>query len=290
MIGHHQRVGGIAGELEAGEPAGLVGGQLQRLHFGGDRHVHADEAGLHRHFAQLVERRQALGDEEALRMAVVAAAPVRHRGDRQHLDHDAVFALQPVLQRRQKIVAAEKLAEGFGLFLDRGEMVRAALENLAHLVDRQAGGGDRRPALARQQVRQIRQTLRLLAIGAVELDDGGRRIGRAFGELDQFLVARQFAGQQRIGKRPRAGRRPRRRLALQFVRLDLEDRGELEDELHRQRPLVALDQVEIGGRDAERLGHRRLGQALARCGSRADARPAKIFCSAIRHAFTTSLD
>ena len=30
-IGHHQRVGGIAAELEAGEPARFVGRQLQRL-------------------------------------------------------------------------------------------------------------------------------------------------------------------------------------------------------------------------------------------------------------------
>jgi hypothetical protein len=44
--------------------------------------------------------------------------------------------------------------------------------------------------------------------------------------------------------------------------INLVDRGELEDELHSERTLVALDQVEIGRRNAERLGHRRLGQAL----------------------------
>ena len=96
---------GIAAEFEAGEPAGLVGRQLQRLDLGRHRHRHADQAGFHRHLAQLVEGRQALGQEQALRMAVVAAAPVRHGGDRQHAHDDAVFALQPGLQRAEQVVA-----------------------------------------------------------------------------------------------------------------------------------------------------------------------------------------
>src|SRR5690606_38057241 len=64
------------------------------------------------------------------------------------------------------------------------------------------------------------------------------------------------------------------RLGLQLLRFDLVDGGELEDELHRQRALVALDQVEIGRRDAEPRGHRRLRQALA-VANAADARPGK---------------
>ena len=193
---------GVAGKLETGEPPRLVGRQLQRLDLGGDGDAHADQAGLHGDLAQLIERRQALGNEQTLRMAVVAAAPVGHGGDRQHAHDDAEFALQPGLQRAGKIVAGiEQRGERLGLLLDRGEMVRPPLEDLAHLVDRQAGAGQRgRPPLAGQQVGQVGQTVGLLAIGAEQLHHCGRGVGRGLGDLDQFLVARQFAGQQRVGE------------------------------------------------------------------------------------------
>ena len=42
-------------------------------------------------------------------------------------------------------------------------------------------------------------------------------------------------------------------------------------QLHGERPLVALDQIEIGRRNAQPLGHRRLGQSLADADA-ADAR------------------
>ncbi|CAH2402830.1 hypothetical protein MES5069_360022 [Mesorhizobium escarrei] len=56
------------------------------------------------------------------------------------------------------------------------------------------------------------------------------------------------------------------------MRVDLVDRRQLEDQLNRQRPLVALDEIEVGRRDAEPFGHRRLGQALGAADA-ADARP-----------------
>jgi hypothetical protein len=74
---------------------------------------------------------------------------------------------------------------------------------------------------------------------------------------------------------------PASRLTLQFVRVDLVDRGELQQQLDGQRPLVALDQVEIGRRDAERLRHGRLGQTESPLRMRRTRGPAKIFCSAI---------
>ena len=107
-------------------------------------------------------------------------------------------------------------------------MVGPALEDLAHLVDRQPRAGQRgRPALARQQLGEVGQPLGLLAIGAEQLDHRRRRVGRGLGDLDQFLVARQFAGQQRIGEHLLQRRDRAARLALQFVRVDLVDRAEL---------------------------------------------------------------
>ena len=160
-------------------------------------------------------------------------------------------------------------------------MVRTALENLVHLVDRQAGAGQcRRFALARQQLVEVGKALGLLAIGAKQLYHRGGRVGRRLGQLDQLLVARQFADKQRIGKHFLQGGDRSPRLALQFMRVDLVDRCQLEDQLNRQRPLVALDEIEVGRRDAEPFGHRRLGQALGAADA-ADARPGEDFL--IRH-------
>jgi hypothetical protein len=77
--------------------------------------------------------------------------------------------------------------------------------------------------------------------------------------------------QQRIGEDLLEACQRTAGLALQFLDINLVDRGQLENELHGERALVALDQVEIGGRDAQRLGHGRLGQALG-VADAADAR------------------
>ena len=80
-------------------------------------------------------------------------------------------------------------------------MVGPALEDLAHLVDRQPRAGERRrPPVARQQFGEVGKSVGLLAIGAEQLYHRRGRIGRRLGDLDQFLVARQFAGKQRVGE------------------------------------------------------------------------------------------
>lgn len=54
-VRHHQRMRRVTREFETPEPARLVGGKLQGLQLCADGDLHADEAGLHRNFAQLVE-------------------------------------------------------------------------------------------------------------------------------------------------------------------------------------------------------------------------------------------
>ena len=85
--------------------------------------------------------------------------------------------------------------------------------------------------------------------------------GRGIRHLDQFQVARQFARKQGIGKHLLQLGNAAAGLALQVLHVDLVDGSEAQEQLHRQRALVALDQVEIGRRDRQRLGHRGLGQA-----------------------------
>ena len=73
-------------------------------------------------------------------------------------------------------------------------MVGTALEDFAHLVDRQARARQRGGlALARQHLVEVGQALGLFAVGAEQLYHRGRSVRRGFSDLDQFLVARQFA-------------------------------------------------------------------------------------------------
>jgi len=163
-----------------------------------------------------------------------------------------------------------------------------ALEHLAHLVHRQPRARDRRAApLARQQLVEVRQALGLLAIGAEQLYHRRRRIGAA--------LATSTSSWSPEARRPEAGPRTppasgdgAARLPLKLFRVDLVDGGEPQDELHRQRALVALDQVEIGRRDAEPFGHGRLGQAAGRADA-ADARPGEYLLFGHLRIFTRSL-
>ncbi|MCY1241998.1 hypothetical protein D9M72_549340 [compost metagenome] len=64
------------------------------------------------------------------------------------------------------------------------------------------------------------------------------------------------------------------RLALQFLEVDLIDRREFQKQLDGQRPLIALDQIEVGRRDAKRFRHGRLRQRQP-VADAADAWPGK---------------
>ncbi len=128
---------------------------------------------------------------------------------------------------------------------------------------RTAGGADAvvvaRPCRASMSERSESRSARF-APGLVKLDDRQRRIGRGLGNLDDFLRSRHFAGEQRIGEHFLERRRGPARFAVQFLEIELVCRGQLQEQLHGQRTLVALDQVEIGRRNAKPFRHRGLGE------------------------------
>lgn len=78
------------------------------------------------------------------------------------------------------------------------------------------------------------------------LSHAARGIGCRLGHLHQFLITRQLARQQRIGKDLLELVETAAGLAPQLLQIDPVDACKLEKELHRQRPLVALDQVQVG--------------------------------------------
>ena len=255
---------GVACQLEAREAPRLVAPEGQRANFSGKRLAEGELRRFHRDLAQLVECRQTLREEQPHANAGRSGAASSGMCATGSMRTD-----MPCSERSHAFRAAAKVVarveagmEGFRLLLDAREIVRPALQHLAHLVDRQPGAGQRGCApLAGQERGEIREPRILLAVGAIELDHARCRVRRRFGHLDQFLVAREFAGKQRIGEDLLQRGERAAALALQLVQVDLVDRRQLEKQLDRQRALVALDQVQIGRRDAESLGHRRLGQA-----------------------------
>ena len=52
-------------------------------------------------------------------------------------------------------------------------------------------------------------------------------------------------------------------MTAQRARIEIEVLGQRQQQPRRQRALIALDQVEVAGRNAKRRGHRRLGQPFA---------------------------
>ncbi len=180
-------------------------------------------------------------------MAIETAAQIRHHVDGQNTYRDAALGTQPILQPGSKIEAAgERRGKSFRRRLDPSEISRPALQRLAHLVQRQPVSGDRCMSFRHHQRRQIGQPCRLLAIGAIELDHAARGIGCCLGHLHQFLIARQLARQQRIDKDLLELIETAAGLPPQFLEIDPIDACKLEKELHRQRTLVALDQVQVG--------------------------------------------
>ena len=132
------------------------------------------------------------------------------------------------------------------------------LEEIARLFGRK----DDAP---RPPARQIElQGLRVLARrapGAIEIDDGAAGLGRV-GDEPANLVGIDLGGAETgIGEdlAQRGGEAPLG-IVGQFLQIDAEGLAELQQQRHRHRPLVMLDEVEIAGADAEALGHLLLRQ------------------------------
>ena len=96
-----------------------------------------------------------------------------------------------------------------------------------------------------------------LAHGRVEPRDsfGDRR--RIVGELDQFVAADAEVGEHRVGEDLRELGRAAAVAAFRRKRLhvDVEAFGEPQQDAGGDRPLIALEVIEVGRRDAELVGH-----------------------------------
>ena len=91
--------------------------------------------------------------------------------NREGADHDAVVFLKPCPQPGGQIVARRQVfVKFFRRRIDGMEIGRPVFKDMAHLVNRQTGGGERRlMPFPRQKIGEVGKALRLLPIGPVKL-------------------------------------------------------------------------------------------------------------------------
>ena len=151
-------------------------------------------------------------------------------------------------------------------------------------IGKPGAGQRRRPAFARQQFVEIGQALRPARDRrGTALSSPADALGAASAiSISSWSPGNSPASSGSANTSLQARRPTPLASPCSSFGLDLVDGRQLQDQLHRQRPLVALDQVEIGRRDAKPLGHRRLGQALGAADA-ADARPREDLLFGHRH-------
>ena len=151
--------------------------------------------------------------------------------------------------------------DGLGGLFQVGEIVAIALDDVAHPVGGGHGAGPRQVVFGPFERRQIAQSAPA-EIGAIEAQDAFGHAGGVFRHLGQFvpgdaeitkqLIGEDFAEAGGAGLVARPG---------QGSQVEVVGFGEFQQDLGRDRPLVAFEQVEVAGRNAQILRHSHLGHA-----------------------------
>ena len=113
---------------------------------------------------------------------------------------------------------------------------------------------DQRPRVAPAfPVGSVRRPPLKLAQSGVEADDALRNRRRVVGQLDQFGTPDPEVGEHRVGedlgKLVRAGRVAA--LRRERLHVDVEGLGQPQEDSGGDRPLIALEMVEVGGGDPD---------------------------------------
>ena len=181
----------------------------------------------------------------------------------QNTDREAVLGLQIVRQDTIPVARfqADALGQAFGGVFKLGEMVLAGIQRIAHAFQHGTGPAGRRagPRHAGGQV----------GCGRIHFAEGVEEAGKGLGsprlgigELGQFHPVHFHARQDRIGS---GFLQVRDQLPVAFIgegaHIHIESVGEGEQDACRHRALIAFQQVEIAGRQAQGFGRLSLGQA-----------------------------
>ena len=198
-------------------------------------------------------------------MAVIAAQRIIH-----HLNRaDARFHLMMVFQPRpQSEIGLVMTGDGFlvhrfGRLIEGSEIIILGGNEIAHLIKRQRIAGTVHRIASGQLFGQERIGSAALQQGLIKPRHriGGGRTGS--GQIFQFGARERRVAKHRVGKYfVQLGLRARFFITGQAARINIEHFDQLQQYLRRNRALVALNQIEIAGRNAQRLSHHSLRHAL----------------------------
>ena len=264
-VGHDDAAREIVGERETAEALGLRVRKIRALDVAVQQLAPRIEGNLDGELEAPRRRREQLRQQHAPAVEVVAPRGLGHGVDGEDAQVGAVRVPQVAGEtaedlRRIEVRFAPQL---FGARLDLRKVVRPRLQVLAHLLD-----GKRLPAApvldvpARQPFGEDLGGLAQLAIGLVERKHGLGRRWAGLGDGPDVRVARGAAAEQGVAEhllQPRI--EPGIVVFGEFLEVDVEGLAEAEQELHRYRPLIALDKVQVARRDVEPLRHLALLEA-----------------------------
>ncbi len=198
-------------------------------------------------------------------MSVETSERLAHHIHRHNASDDRILVAQSRAQRRKQILRrhVDLVAQAFGGRFEFGEVVAVGFDQITHALDRigfewRAFMRDR-PSAPPPWSRRAALRYRPRRAAAARMRDAGTE----FGEVAQFLFRQIDLAKQRIGKdlvqlREEAIFIRRREIAeIEVIGL-----GEAQQQLRGDRPLVALNQIDVARRNAEALCHLGLGQAL----------------------------
>ena len=155
---------------------------------------------------------------------------------------------------------SSRSSEGLAGLVELGEEVALALDVVAHPVrwrQRQAV----RAFLRSRQRPELGQPA-AVGVGAVEPHDGVGHAWRALRHLGHLAAGHREVTEQRVGEHfGEVAGACRLVVGRETADVDVVDFGQAQQHLGRDWPLVALEQVEVAGRDGKVFGHAGLGKS-----------------------------
>ena len=246
-VRHHDRGRRIVEEALHREAPG-VGGQGGGIQGGVDRRAQFALRQLSGDGEGTTGGVEHLGQLQLSRVQVEPAQQVGHHRGRQDANTEAVARPQPVGDRGAQVAGGKAQLVGNRLAggVEIGKVVAPVEQQLGHGVDRPGlvGGraGTERGVQPQQRLGHARQ---------------------GCSDFGEFGAADRQPGQCRLVEHAlELGRERVAVVAGQLAQIEVIGRGELEQERGGERPLVALDQIEIADRHAEVGCHAGLRHAL----------------------------
>ena len=196
-------------------------------------------------------------------MPVEPAQGLAHHVDRHDAGDNRMLFAQARGERREQLFGAhaQLVAQMFRRLLELGEIIAVGLDQVADTLDRI--GLEARTVFPIGELRgRHRLAATGLGIGGVKPLQRMRHAGAEFRKVAQFLLRQVDLAEQRIGKNlVQLGEETVLIGGREIAQIEVIGFRQPQQDLCRHRALVTLDQVDVGGRNAETRGNLGLRQA-----------------------------